>query len=434
MPNLALKLSEHPLSQAWLAQFNSVADKTLAATMLDKLILVSQSEFEDALRQSVDALQQKLGEDIAVLPVCDPEGLQNQTALPFSGGQDYGSEDRVKHVLKHMERSNPHVKTSVDLGWANRNPASRCHAPKIKHFVLVDDVCGSGNRIVEYWKKVVPKRIKRLLSAKTHCLWVVCYAATEQGKQRVFKTLPNLPRENFIQTIEIGTHKAVFTSEELALCKKYAVDLGWTISPLGYKNRPIPMVFAHGCSNNVPAILIYKKMNKWQPLFENRAIPPEMSELFGQFNSVRGVERLNQANQSSLALALVDALTSYKRLPIELYQTLIFLGLKLRGMDADNIARQLLVPIHTLDEISNRCLHAELLDSDGVTEIGKELVQRFRNRMKARKTKVAERIDRNLMAYYPQECGGYFKLGNLGGATPPNNSGVSTESDAHLSS
>ena len=260
MPNLALKLSEHPLSQAWLAQFNSVADKTLAATMLDKLILVSQSEFEDALRQSVDALQQKLGEDIAVLPVCDPEGLQNQTALPFSGGQDYGSEDRVKHVLKHMERSNPHVKTSVDLGWANRNPASRCHAPKIKHFVLVDDVCGSGNRIVEYWKKVVPKRIKRLLSAKTHCLWVVCYAATEQGKQRVFKTLPNLPRENFIQTIEIGTHKAVFTSEELALCKKYAVDLGWTISPLGYKNRPIPMVFAHGCSNNVPAILIYKKM------------------------------------------------------------------------------------------------------------------------------------------------------------------------------
>ena len=434
MPNLALKLSEHPLSQAWLAQFNSVADKTLAATMLDKLILVSQSEFEDALRQSVDALQQKLGEDIAVLPVCDPEGLQNQAALPFSGGQDYGSEDRVKHVLKHMERSNPHVKTSVDLGWANRNPASRCHAPKIKHFVLVDDVCGSGNRIVEYWKKVVPKRIKRLLSAKTHCLWIVCYAATEQGKQAVFKTMPNFPHANFIQTIEIGTHKAVFTSEELALCKKYAVDLGWTISPLGYKNRPIPMVFAHGCSNNVPAILIYKKMNKWQPLFENRAIPPEMSELFGQFNSVRGVERLNQANQSSLALALVDALTSYKRLPIELYQTLIFLGLKLRGMDADNIARQLLVPIHTLDEISNRCLHAELLDSDGVTEIGKELVQRFRNRMKARKTKVAERIDRNLMAYYPQECGGYFKLGNLGGATPPNNSGVSTESDAHLSS
>ena len=434
MPNLALKLSEHPLSQAWLAQFNSVADKTLAATMLDKLILVSQSEFEDALRQSVDALQQKLGEDIAVLPVCDPEGLQNQTALPFSGGQDYGSEDRVKHVLKHMERSNPHVKTSVDLGWANRNPASRCHAPKIKHFVLVDDVCGSGNRIVEYWKKVVPKRIKRLLSAKTHCLWIVCYAATEQGKQAVFKTMPNFPHANFIQTIEIGTHKAVFTSEELALCKKYAVDLGWTISPLGYKNRPIPMVFAHGCSNNVPAILIYKKMNKWQPLFENRAIPPEMSELFGQFNSVRGVERLNQANQSSLALALVDALTSYKRLPIELYQTLIFLGLKLRGMDADNIARQLLVPIHTLDEISNRCLHAELLDSDGVTEIGKELVQRFRNRMKARKTKVAERIDRNLMAYYPQQCGGYFKLGNLGGATPPNNSGVSTESDAHLSS
>lgn len=433
MPNLALKLSEHPLSQAWLAQFNSVADKTLAATMLDKLILVSQSEFEDALRQSVDALQQKLGEDIAVLPVCDPEGLQNQTALPFSGGQDYGSEDRVKHVLKHMERSNPHVKTSVDLGWANRNPASRCHAPKIKHFVLVDDVCGSGNRIVEYWKKVVPKRIKRLLSAKTHCLWIVCYAATEQGKQAVFKTMPNFPHANFIQTIEIGTHKAVFTSEELALCKKYAVDLGWTISPLGYKNRPIPMVFAHGCSNNVPAILIYKKMNKWQPLFENRAIPPEMSELFGQFNSVRGVERLNQANQSSLALALVDALTSYKRLPIELYQTLIFLGLKLRGMDADNIARQLLVPIHTLDEISNRCLHAELLDSDGVTEIGKELVQRFRNRMKTRKTKVAERIDRNLMAYYPQQCGGYFKLGNLGGATPPD-SVVSTESDARLDS
>ena len=433
MPNLALKLSEHPLSQAWLAQFNSVADKTLAATMLDKLILVSQSEFEDALRQSVDALQQKLGEDIAVLPVCDPEGLQNQAALPFSGGQDYGSEDRVKHVLKHMERSNPHVKTSVDLGWANRNPASRCHAPKIKHFVLVDDVCGSGNRIVEYWKKVVPKRIKRLLSAKTHCLWVVCYAATEQGKQRVFKTLPNLPRENFIQTIEIGTHKAVFTSEELALCKKYAEKLGWKKSPLGYKNRPIPMVFAHGCPNNVPAILINKKKNKWQPLFENRSIHLDMSGLFGRFNSVRGAERLNQANQPSLALSLVDAMTSHKQLPNELHQTLVFLGLKLRGMDSSNIAKQLLISIDVLTQISDQCHEAGLLHSDGVTEIGQELVQRFRNRMKTRKTKVAERIDRNLMAYYPQQCGGYFKLGNLGGATPPD-SVVSTESDARLDS
>ena len=433
MPNLALKLSEHPLSQAWLAQFNSVADKTLAATMLDKLILVSQSEFEDALRQSVDALQQKLGEDIAVLPVCDPVGLQRQTSSPFSGGQDYGSEDRVKHVLKHIECSNPHVRTSVDLGWANRNPASRCHAPKIKHIVLVDDVCGSGNRIVEYWKKVVPKRIKRLLSAKTHCLWIVCYAATEQGKQAVFKAMPNFPPANFIQTIEIGTHKAVFTSEELALCKKYAEKLGWKKSPLGYKNRPIPMVFAHGCPNNVPAILINKKKNKWQPLFENRSIHLDMSGLFGRFNSVRGAERLNQANQPSLALSLVDAMTSHKQLPNELHQTLVFLGLKLRGMDSSNIAKQLLISIDVLTQISDQCHEAGLLHSEGVTEIGQELVQRFRNRMKTRKTKVAERIDRNLMAYYPQQCGGYFKLGNLGGATPPD-SVVSTESDARLDS
>ena len=433
MPNLALKLSEHPLSQAWLAQFNSVSDKTLAATLLDKLILVSQSEFEDALRQSVDALQQKLGEDIAVLPVCDPVGLQRQTSSPFSGGQDYGSEDRVKHVLKHIERGNHCVKTDVNLVTGNGS-SSKPYAPIIKHIVLVDDVCGSGDRLVEYWKDVVPKRVKRLLSAKTQCLWVICYAATKQGVQRVFKAMPNFPQTNFIHTIKIGAYPTVFSREELDLCKRYAKShLPSEYYPLGYNDQPVPLIFAHGCPDNVPTILYASEPRKWKALFENRAIPPEMSSLFGLFNSVRGVERLNQANQSSLALALVDSLKSYKRLPAELYQTLIFLGLKLRGMDSDNISRQLLIPIGTLDQISSRCHDAELLDSEGVTEIGRELVQRFRNRTRGRGTKVAQRVDRSPMAYYPHQCGGYFKLGNLGGTTPPN-SGVSTESDAHLSS
>lgn len=99
-----------------------------------------------------------------------------------------------------------------------------------------------------------------------------------------------------------------------------------------------------------------------------------MFDLFGRFNSVRCTERLNQANQPSLALSLIDAMTSHKQLPNELYQTLVFLGLKLRGMDSINIAKQLLISTDVLTQISNQCHEAGLLDSEGVTDIGKELV------------------------------------------------------------
>ena len=43
------------------------------------------------------------------------------------------------------------------------------------------------------------------------------------------------------------------------------------------------MVFAHGCPDNVPAIL-WAESRKWAPLFPNRAVPTQLASLFRTVN------------------------------------------------------------------------------------------------------------------------------------------------------
>jgi hypothetical protein len=64
-----LRLSDHPSSQRWLAQFRTSEDRALATQLLNLLKLVSAREFEAGIEQALANLQKRINATIAVYPV-----------------------------------------------------------------------------------------------------------------------------------------------------------------------------------------------------------------------------------------------------------------------------------------------------------------------------------------------------------------------------
>lgn len=185
-------LSEHKLSIEWLSQFKTSKDKALATQLLDQLILVSESVYKEEIDKNLNELQQKLNTKIAVYPVSSPESEDVIGYKPFIGGiaknnisnssriskvgrrQNFGSEYKLGHALEKIQ---DRLKQNNGLSVIECSPTiTQLRTQGIQHIVLVDDICGSGTRIIDYWQKEVPKNIKSLLSLKKMTLWIVVYA------------------------------------------------------------------------------------------------------------------------------------------------------------------------------------------------------------------------------------------------------------------
>jgi hypothetical protein len=419
-----LRLSEHPLSQKWLAQCRTSRDRALAAQLLNLLKLVSVREFEGEIEGALIELQKRVNATIAVYPIAPP--LPNEIAGydPFRGGiakhdgassraiqkrRKYGSEDRVGHLLAKLQ---DRFRRGTGASTIECAPTlTQLKTQGIQHVVLVDDVCGSGQRISNYWR-VIPRRIKSLLSLKRCELWIVLYAITPRGRKALKQTMPNFPIADHLITILPRADLGEFLSSDLnALCKNYAELIGMKSHGLGYRESACPVVFEHGCPNNLPAIL-WAQQGGWKGLFPNRAVPTEMRSCFDERGTERAVESLWRANQRKLALSLLEALDHEAPLDADQGMLLTLLALRLRGVNEDDLTARLLMNASKCRQLLRRAVQIGLYDKGAsqVTPLGKEFVARFRKRFKLPHRPVA--VDKNPADYYPTQCEG--KLRKLG--------------------
>ncbi|MBF0294194.1 MAG: hypothetical protein HQL96_03320 [Magnetococcales bacterium] len=414
-----LRLSEHQKSQQWIAQFYDSKDRALATQLINQLKLVSNREFECGIEQAITRLHDDLKARIAVYPVAPP--IPNEIAGydPFTGGipreenttsravgrrRQFGSEDRVGHILKNIQERFKRDKNSTSSIECCPT-LIQLKTQKIYNIVLVDDICGSGKRITDYWKKLIPRHIKSLLSFKRYNLWIILYAITRNGKNVIFKTMPNFPHSNLITVLpEIHWHEFL-TSELRGLCTSYARKFRIGSSGLGYRDSLSNIVFEHGCPNNLPKIL-WMNINGWSGLFPNRSIPNEMRPCFDADGSARASEVLWQVNQPGLALSLLDALDHTVPLTTEQRIMLAMLGLRLRGVSENNLAVKLFLTHQQCKEALQILIEMGLYDKrlTHVTQLGREFVSRFRERFgPARRLRA---VAKSPESYYPQQCEG----------------------------
>ncbi|MBF0402086.1 MAG: hypothetical protein HQL90_15145 [Magnetococcales bacterium] len=339
----------------------------------------------------------------------DAYGIPKDENIPsreIGRRRQFGSEDRVGHLLKNLQerfKRSKNCVSSIECGPVLKQLKTQ----GIRHIVLVDDMCGSGTRITDYWRSI-PRHIKSLLSFKRYELWIVFYAITPMGKTALGKAMPNFPLSNLITVLPETDLQDILTPDLRTLCTSYARWIGMESSGLGYRGSASHVVFEHGCPNNLPGIL-WANSQRWSGLFPNRSIPTEMRSCFDEDGTERALEVLWRVNQPGLALGLLDALDHVAPMTVEQRMILTMLGLRLRGVSEDNLAVKLFLTNQKHKEVLQKAMEMGLYDTTSaqVTPMGREFASRFRDRFgPARRTHA---VVKSPESYYPQQCEGELR-------------------------
>ncbi|CAK2597148.1 conserved hypothetical protein [Vibrio crassostreae] len=296
-------LSKVQSSQHWLSQFLP-EHRSIAAKLLDSLHIVSSEDMRSDLRVLIEDIARDRSQKSALLPIRECTGqesiydTQNPTVSPVlqSATESLGSEAFISNLYTEFTRAR---KRQFMLEKVQVNGEDKELAPslsfmkqhKFKNLFLVDDLIGSGDRVVSY--------IDALFRNKTINSWVsygyikvhiVSFMATDEGKRIVSRAIKR--RKNvFLHVMhrapsigDLSDSKAL-----VSLCKSYA-DKN-TQYPLGYKESAVRVVFTHSAPNNLPSILyrpVYKKfrpnnapslhLSQWAAMFPNRTIPEQFKQ------------------------------------------------------------------------------------------------------------------------------------------------------------
>ena len=162
----------------------------------------------------------------------------------------FGSEDKIASLLEKIKAREP--KGIVIYRKLNATQLLKRLIVKVsKNIVLVDDLCGSGDRITGFYKNIFPASIKRLISFNKIKLWILVYAASSDGVKKIRRKIKYF-NKNIGNVIIIfpETRRNSFSPQIVELCERMGS---------GYKGSFTNIIFEHGCPNNIPNMLWFKK-------------------------------------------------------------------------------------------------------------------------------------------------------------------------------
>jgi hypothetical protein len=358
---MATPLSEHPLALQWLRHFGA-RDVHTARLMLHSLKLVSFSEFEEVITRQIQGIATRTEGRIALFAVDKDADGQSRLA---------SSAERIGHCLTNLERL-------LD-DRIRANPSVECmRAEKVKHVVLVDDILASGGRLRRFWNDWATKSLKSWLSYRCCRLWLVCYAAHEQGIRAARRRITYLAGDQIIAHVALRDDASYWNERIEVLCEQHGQKTAKPRAAKGVGQIMCPIVFQHGCPNNCPSIL-WSNGKTWRALFPNRAIDPQLYQCFRDADDCgRNPELLWNSGQYRLALQLINDLASGKksRTYIDL---LTILGLLLKGVKASNLNRVVLMPNEAVQGLLSQARALGFMDDAfNVTDFGRDIVERTR--------------------------------------------------------
>lgn len=289
MVSLQEKLLLTDRGQKWLSQFPG-RDRETATRLVRSLTLVSHSKFERSIRQKILATANSIGRPIAMFAVRELQGkarsdfdialnepcrLSRINATPT--GNDLGSEARVAATIRSLSDSNKLL--------LNHPNIEMMRAAQCKAIFLVDDLVGSGNRVLKYlaalWANL---SIRSWWSRKNIRFSVISFAATEEGEKLIkkHKCSPVTVYDRVCPTLRSLPWSQQLKLEVSNLCETYGAQTSKQTFSFGYQGSAATLVFEHGCPNNVPSILWASSTKKfpWEALFPARTVLPPQDSAF----------------------------------------------------------------------------------------------------------------------------------------------------------
>ena len=357
---------DHPLATSWLIQFDET-DQLMARFLLRSLILVSSTSFEQSIIKTIKAIPNVGKTRVALVPIVRP--LLNEEG--YERSQDkYTSAAIVGNILRNLAREHER-KYRVDPD------VNAMRSERVNNIIFVDDILGSGKRILDYWREELSRSVKSWISYRKCKPWLVYYAGFETTANSVTEKIRSLNRNSIRINIELPHEHPFWTDEIFMLCEKYGNRTSRPFYSTGYGGVMAPIVFEHGCPNNTPSML-WSNGKGWKALFPNRAIPIELKEYFRDESRVSiNSEVLAKSNQFKVALALLG--TMDENFVKTDHDLLTLLSLLLQRNKYSGLYRLMFMNKIDLEEIAKRARKYGLLDNKNkVTEFGRDIVDRFR--------------------------------------------------------
>lgn len=369
-----MSIQDLPRVKDWLTQFE-LPERFLAEHLVKKLRYVSVEEIEQWIQVSVmellEELEQMHGakETVAVFPVTKPfihKFNKDKEAKPPSD-----SSGRIAHSLKNLERRLP--QNRMELSPRIESMRGR----KVRHIVFVDDYIGTGDRFLKFWEDEVSPSVKAWCSLGWCKVWILVYAAHHKGLDRLAHRLRPVLRERIRPAIAIQDSFIAENKNLSSLVKQYGAMLSLGGASEGYGDLLSPIVFQHGCPNNVPGLLWCSGTHgkkKWRPLFPDRSVPDDLYPLFGKdWSTESTAEELWMVGHYQLALEFLTRQEDYRGAH-KLLMSLAFLD---RGKKPDMIRSVMVLSESELLTILDDLVKYGLTNDEHiVTGFGKDVLKR----------------------------------------------------------
>lgn len=246
-------------------------------------------------------------EAIAVFPITKP--FINEFNRDKEKKPPNDSSGRIAHSLKNIERNLPHY---IELTPRIKSMRER----RVRHIIFVDDFIGTGNRFIEFWRENISRTIQSWCSLGWCKVWLMTYAAHESGIKNIVRKIKPVHHNSFFVSHVLKKSFIEENNELVKICSSYAKKFGNNSIGSGYGQLYSPIIFQHGCPNNVPSIFwknSRKNRTHWKALFPNRSIPNELYPLFNVDHSMESVaEELWIARYYKLALEFLNRPNDFK--------------------------------------------------------------------------------------------------------------------------
>ncbi len=288
----------------WLNQFE-FPDRYIAKYLVSKMRYVSFEEFEQWLQEHLEHLlteinKNGLKEGVAIFPVEKPTVHKFNQDKEIKPAND--SSGRIAHSLTNIDRRlGNHIELTPRI--------ESMRARKVRHIIYIDDIIGTGDRFVKFWRNKVSRSVKNWCARGWCKIWIISFAGHKSGISNIVNQIKPAKLEQIRVNLTIENSFISQNRNLLHLTQKYSKSSARN----SYGNTLCPIIFQHGCPNNAPDIFWAKYNKPFTPLFPDRSIPKELYPLFTIDNSLTTTaEDVWMAGNYGLAIQLVNRLDDFK--------------------------------------------------------------------------------------------------------------------------
>lgn len=384
-----MPLANHPRTLRWLDQF-SLSEQAAARGILTCLNLVSSSEWWSATEKMIRQLPLKSGQT-AFFPI-----TANSSAGTKAG---FTSAGQIGHFLRRFAASDR-------KRFAMTPTPKSMLAARTKNIVLVDDMIGSGKRMIDFWQNFSTPTLRSWLSFGYCRIWVLTYALDFYGRDRIIARAKNFSKNCFIYSIRLDD-ALNWPNQAKSFFETVGAKTFKPLASFGFRKRCSNVVFQHGCPNTVPSAL-WSNGKSYFSLFPERHVPTEFFEFFQTKTVNKFPEKLWQMHQYRLAMRLSEKIEGGD-LSEQGARLLTLVGLRLKGIPLGRLGAVMTCGRQEIVALAAKAKSHGLITEDGdVTDSGRALVAEFRR--ERRKELGAKTIEEAASFYYPSSYRGLAKI------------------------